>query len=247
MFVIVAACACPDRAFAQFAITPVWDSSISSDPNAATIMETINAALQVYGFDIATPGGVTIKFQTKTTGLGSSSTSVTTTNYTNYLSRLNTYATSAADAAAIAHLPSGPNNPVNGNTNITMATALARAIGINANPGSGTDCTISLNISIMNLSRVGQVAGKYDLFAVASHEIDEALGFGSALNNLAQDAPPPTGSIRALDLFRYDENGNRSFNTTLSSQAYFSIDGNRLVLGRFGHRPVPTSKLGNAH
>jgi hypothetical protein len=77
----------------------------------------------------------------------------------------------------------------------------------------------------MNLNRSSINPAKYDLMAVVSHEIDEALGFGSALNGLANGAAAPNGAVWGLDLFRYDQNGNRSLNTSLGSQAYFSLDG----------------------
>lgn len=48
---------------------------------------------------------------------------------------------------------------------------------------------------------------------------------GSALNGLAQNAAAPTGAVWGEDLFRYDQFGNRSLNTTLASPAYFSLDG----------------------
>jgi hypothetical protein len=207
-------------------INPVFDSSITGDPNATTIMNTINSAIAVYEASFSDPITVTITFMEKTSGLGSSSTFVTTKTYSSYFSRLSADATTAYDAIALAHLPGGTNNPVNGNTSMDLTTANARAIGYNSNPPSGqSDGTISLNTSIMNLDRSSIDPNKYDLFAVASHEIDEVLGFGTALDGLTNGAATPTGAVWGMDLFRYDQNGSRSFDTTLSSQAYFSIDG----------------------
>src|SRR5262249_54183506 len=158
-------------------------------------------------------------------GLGSSSTFFVSRNYTNVRSRLSSHATTADDMVALANLPGGAFNPVNGNMSVNLSTANARALGFSANPPPGSpDGTISLNTSIMNLDRTSINPGKYDLFAVAAHEIDEVLGFGSALNNLNNGDPTPTGAVWVLDLFRYDQNGNRSFDTGLSTQAYFSID-----------------------
>ena len=77
----------------------------------------------------------------------------------------------------------------------------------------------------MNLTRTSIDPSLFDLFAVAAHEIDEVLGLISALDGLANDDPAPTGDVKVMDLFRYDENGNRSFNIASSSQAYFSLDG----------------------
>jgi hypothetical protein len=82
----------------------------------------------------------------------------------------------------------------------------------------------------MNLDRASIDPAKFDLFAVAAHEIDEVLGLTSALDGLANGDPAPTGDAEVMDLFRYDQNGNRSFTTASSAQAWFSLDGStRLV------------------
>ncbi len=54
----------PGRAHAVgLTITPTFDSSITSDPNAAAIEGAINAAIGVVASDISTPMNVTIYFQ----------------------------------------------------------------------------------------------------------------------------------------------------------------------------------------
>ena len=89
-----------------------------------------------------------------------------------------------------------------------------------------SDGTISLNTSIMNLTRPPGNESNYDLQAVVMHEIDEVLGIGSALNNLAQGAPAPTGAVWGMDLYRYvTGSATRSFNTTLATASSFSING----------------------
>ena len=104
---------------------------------------------------------------------------------------------------------------------------LARALGFSgANPPPGeADGTIYLNTSIMNLSSTQTDPTKYSLFAAVSHEMDEALGFGSALNGLTNGAPTPTGPVLPEDLFRYAAGGARSLTTSVSAAAYFSLDG----------------------
>jgi hypothetical protein len=94
------------------------------------------------------------------------------------------------------------------------------------------DSTITLNTAICNLDRLSINPTKYDLLAVTAHEIDEALAFGSALNNLNNGDPSPT-TIEADDLFRFDQTGARSYNTNLSTQAFFSVDGGTTDLARF--------------
>jgi len=207
-------------------IKPVFDSSIANDPKAASIMNTINSAIAVYEASFSDPITVTINFQETSSGLGASSTYFTTKSYSSYLSHLASDSSTASDSTALAHLPGGFSNPVNGNRSVTLSTANARAIGYNSNPPFGEpDGYVYLNTSIINPDRLSINPNKYDLFAVVSHEIDEVLGFDSALNGLSNGSSNPGGAVSSLDLFRYDQNGNRSLSTSSSAQAYFSIDG----------------------
>jgi len=219
-------------------ITPIFDTTITSDANAATIMSTINAAIAVYESKFSDPITVVIKFQKVGSGLGQSSTYYGSISYTTYLSALAADATTADDATALATLPVGPNNPVTGDANMDVTTANLRALGFAATPPGGIDSTVGLNTAIMNLDRSSINPGKYDLMAVASHEIDEALGFGSALNGASNGGPTPTGAVWGQDLFRYalPPAGTRSFNTIAASQAFFSIDGGATDLVRFNQQ-----------
>jgi hypothetical protein len=208
----------------QFVIVPTFDSTITSDPNAALIEAGINATIARVEAAVATPITVSIAFQETNGGLGQSSSFINNISYTAYRNALQTAQTlSANDITAIASLPPGPNNPVNGNTNVTLTTPLLRALGFNSqgNTGGQPDGTISLNTSIMNLSRTGsQNPSNYDLQAVAGHEIDEVLGTGGSGSSL----PTTNGPIGPLDLFRYSSPGVRSFTTSTSAAPYFSID-----------------------
>ncbi len=157
-------------------------------------------------------------------GLGQSSTYYGTFTYSNYRSALASHATTADDVTALAHIPAS--NPVNSSSSVNLMLPLARALGFNANPPSGqTDGTISLNTSLMNLALTDNNASKYSLYATVCHEIDEVLGFSSAMNGLNNGDPAPTGPISPEDLFRYDGTGARSFTTAANAVAYFSIDG----------------------
>ncbi len=122
-----------------------------------------------------------------------------------------------------------------GNNNVRVGTALLRALGNSAGNVS-MDGSISIVTSICNLDRTGpQDPTKYDLMAVAAHEIDEVLGFGSALNGL-QNGDQHPATVKADDLFRYDQNGARSYDTNLATQAFFSIDGGATKLARFNQK-----------
>jgi hypothetical protein len=207
-------------AHAGLIITPTFDNSITGDPNAVNIENTINQAIKIYETTFSDPINVAIKFQEMSGGLGSSSTFFQIVNYSDYLAALKADAKSSDDATALAHLPAGPNNPVNGSTKISVKTANLRAVGINANPPLGSpDGFIGLNTHITDVGSPG-TSGTYSLLATTEHEIDEVLGLGSGLpTSLCQP------NIFPEDLFRYGANGNRSFTTNASAKAFFSIDG----------------------
>ncbi len=211
---------------AQTALTiiPTFDNTINNDPNAATIKSTINQVIAVYEarFTTKTPTTVNITFQEMNSGLGQSSTFIGTVSYSNYRSALASHATTADDTTAVNSLPTGSSVTINGTnfTTVAISTATGRALGFSGFDVP-SDGTVSLRTSIMNLSRTGtQDSSKYDLFAVAAHEIDEVLGFGSAVGGGF-----PAGTLRPQDLFRYDQNGQRSFTSSSTAQAFFSIDG----------------------
>ena len=220
-------------------INPKWDSSIASDSRFADIQSTINAAIAAYKANFSDPITVAITFKKVDTGLGGSCTMAGTFKYSDYRAALASHATSADDALAISALPDVTNNPVNGDSKMCIQTALARALGFTggqANPPTGMpDCTISLNIAQINILPTDTDPRKFSLFAVVSHEIDEALGVGSILNNLGNGDPAPKSLIYPEDLFRYDLTGARSFNTDASSAAFFSLNG-ATQLARFNQR-----------
>ena len=88
-----------------------------------------------------------------------------------------------------------------------------------------TDGTIFLNLGLCNFTSPPTDAQKYSLYSVACHEIDEVLASGSALNGTANGSTPPLQAVYTQDLFRYDANGVRSYNTDSTAIAYFSLDG----------------------
>ena len=204
---------------AGLVIIPVFASNITSDPNAATIEATINTVIAEYEAAFSDPITVTINFQEMTTGLGRSGWYYFTLPYTTVRSELVAGATTTTDATALAHLPNTPTEPVLNQANVLVKSNNVLAL----NPSStltAPNCTVSLNTSICNLSRTSINPSLYDLAGVTAHEIDEVLGMGSALD-------PGNGltSILMEDLFRYDQNGVRSYTTSSSVSSYFSLDG----------------------
>jgi hypothetical protein len=198
-------------------ITPVWDSTILNDPNATTIMNTINAAIQVYETKFSDPVTVQITFAEMPSGLGQSLTFIGPLSYSSYYNALVADSKTTNDVIALAHLPGGSTNPADNTGSIHVTTANQRALGFNANPPPGSsDSTVSLNMSIINIDRISINPSKFDLMAVVSHEIDEALGTSSGLPTAANGHPP--------DLFRFTSAGARTY-TTSGDDAWFSIDG----------------------
>lgn len=220
-------------------IRPIFDATITNDPNSALIQNAINAAIVAYEWQFSDPITVTIQFSKMTNGLGQSTTYSGTIAYSDFLAALASDSMTTNDAVALNYLPAGTGNPVNGDPSITLTTANLRALGINVSPGNNQpDSYIALNFSIMNLTRATADSSKYDLASVVQHEVDEALGLTSALNGVKNGAPVPNGAVRVLDLFRYDPNGARNFNTASNAQAYLSIDGGTTDLVRFNQTEV---------
>ena len=250
---LVALCAVsPGRAHAVgLTITPTFDSSITSDPNAAAIEGAINAAIGVVASDISTPMNVTIYFQELPFGdpaLGRNTTADGPLHYYDYYNALKAIDTapgaSSAQQTAFASLgaaPSGPTsgNPVNGLTQVDITGPNFRALGFNVPPaiqasnGQFYDSVISLNPSLTYPPNANN-GSNYGLQAAALHEIDEALGIGgngSGLNGVSVS----TSDVGPLDLYRYSAPGVRSFSVlpTTSPYAYFSINGGNTVLSYF--------------
>jgi hypothetical protein len=212
-------------------IIPTFDTSITSDPNAAVIEGTINSVINYYDttFTTATasPIDVTIDFK-EGGGLGASSTLVGQVSYQAFINALVAASSGGAtDTTALAHLPIGPNNPVNGSTVIDVKTANLRALGFaTALPPGVFDGVITLNTSLTTPGSPGSSL-QYSLFAVTSHEIDEVLGLGSFAGSAGShgffDQPSPE------DLLRYNGTGGRSFTSNSLAKAYFSLDGTTLL------------------
>jgi hypothetical protein len=204
---------------AGLVIVPTFDSTITNDPNAASIEAAINTAINNITSQFSDPITVNILFAEQTTGLGSSSSALSTVSYATFLTALKGDAKTSDDATAMALLPNVSTNPVNGSTSINIKAANLRAVGINVNPGQ--DGRIWVNTTITSPGSPGSTS-VYNLVPVIEHEIDEVLGLGSALPSV------PQNTILPEDLYRYSAVNTRTFTTTDSRIsgvfAYFSID-----------------------
>jgi hypothetical protein len=250
-------------AYANLIIDATFDSSITSLPGASSVEAAINAADGVLEANISTNITVSIDFQNMTSGLGESTSGIYTASYYDYYNALKAINTapgaSAAQLAAFASLglaPTGESspNPVNGSTSVAFTAPMGRALGFNApalvtGPGGTYDTIIGLNTSIT--SPPNGLSGNYGLQAVATHEIDEALGVGGTGSSIG--AGYSGNPVGVLDLYRYSAPGVRSWSTvqTTSPYSYFSIDGGNTVLSYFNQtagadygdwlsNPIPT-------
>ncbi len=204
-------------------INATFDTSITSDPNAAAIEASINTAISFYTSNLTTatvaPIDVTIKFQ-EGGGLGSSATTLYKETYQSFIDALIAASSDdLTDTTALAGLPTTSLNPVTGSAFINIKTAPLRALGYTgAPPSGGFDGIITVNTALTHPGSTNSSLN-YNLMSVVSHEIDEILGLGSDLGQPAGffDDPAPE------DLFRFDSSGHRSYTTSSSAHAYFAL------------------------
>jgi hypothetical protein len=209
------------QAWANLVITPTYASNIAGDGNVVNIENAIQSAINVYEATFSDPITVNITFQ-EGGGLGGSSSFIGTVSYASYLAALTTHAHSTDDTTALAHLPTAGvggqfDTFFDANGNISVKTANLRALGLGG--AISSDGTITLNTSVTNPGSPGS-SNANSLISVTEHEIDEVLGLGSSLPT------NPNGNPFPEDLYRYTSTPNqRSWNTSTSTVAFFSIDG----------------------
>ena len=244
---LLATCSSVVPVRAGLVINAIYDGSITGDPNAAAIENTINTAIQTYQSLFSNNITVSIYFQ-EGGGLGQSEYEVYSLAYSSFYAGL---VANNANPAAISALQSnggnsntnGGVNPTSGSTLIETKSANARAVGINIAPGclvGGGHCVDSGNgplvdgiISLQTaITTPPQGLGAYSLLSVAEHEMDEILGLGSALENTQGPTDPNVSTDTAFqtgspeDLFRWNAavGGVRTLGTscTIPTTALFA-------------------------
>src|ERR1700722_10216340 len=119
---------------AQLTIKATFDASITGDTNAASIENTINAAIAKYHVAFADPIQISILFMEMSSGLGQSQNSLYKISYSTFYNALVADGKTANDSTALAHLPiasaSGSGNPVTGSTTINVNSATIKALAI---------------------------------------------------------------------------------------------------------------------
>jgi FG-GAP-like repeat len=210
-------------------INATFDSSITSNPNAAGIEAAINRAIAIYESLFSDPITVPILFRYSATGpdgspLGSrisqSDFVVYFLAWDTYINALRADAKTTNDASAIASLPASPLS-----SEMKVPSATGRAVGLNTPPdiaangavGGPYDGIVTINASVPFLFTRPANSSDYDAQRSIEHEMDEVLGFGSFINR--------DSDLRPQDLFSWSSAGVR--NLTANGTRYFSINGGR--------------------
>jgi hypothetical protein len=221
-------------------INPTFDSSITTNPNAAAIEATINRAISIYESLFSDPITIEILFRYATTApddtplpagfLSGSIYVVYPVPWNVYTHALSVDAKTGNDVLAIASLPVTALS-----ANVKLSSAGGRAVGLNTPPipypvlGGPYDGIVTLNSAApFQLTRPTS-ASNFDAQRVTEHEIDEVMGLGSYLGQGASD-------LRPQDLFGWSSPAIR--NLTLSGPRYFSVDGGVTDIANFNQGPA---------
>jgi hypothetical protein len=222
------------------------DSNIDSLGPASTCAVLNSTIADLYSSTF-TNANASIYIEYGNTGLGESSGYENFVNYSTYRSALIAEnGSGSVRSSAIASLP-GVEPALYGGNQVEVSTALGTALGISGLTGTtagGAACTIGAGgcyDAVVTLATPASiVAGgnlyyyrtgafgptDYDIYSVVEHETDEVLGTSSCIgtNGAALSNGCGSNTPAAVDLFRYNGNGNR---VLLSSalDAYFSYNG----------------------
>jgi hypothetical protein len=219
-------------------INPTFGSTGGAAAFSAGDIACINSVIALYQSTFNDPITVNITFNNMNTGLGQSSTALFQTTYGTIHAAMIADGTTADDTVALAGLAGSA--PVSDATQVIFSEANGKALGLTGFP-VGPDSTIGLNAGICfnQHTAAGAAANpsSYDLFAVACHELDEALGTISGVTL--------SSSLLLADFFRYNGNaagvlsGGRSFTSSTAVHAWFSINGTTALdeYNQFNHQP----------
>ncbi len=225
---------------AGLVINPTFDSSITSNPNAAAIEAMITRTIAIfqsllsdpitveilYRFAATDPGGRTLDSGT----VSESDYAVYSIPWVNFTSALVTDAKTSNDNTANASLPTSSLTP-----NVTPSSANGRALALDTPPamfsngrvgtGGQYDGIVTLNSQVPFQFTRPTLTSNYDAQRSTEHETDEVLGFGSHLGN-----SPPVTDLMPQDLFSWSAHGIRNYSA--HGTRYFSIDaGSTYIVG----------------
>lgn len=221
----------------------IYDSSVTNLTNAAEVEGAFSAAVQTFQSLYTNPITVNITVEWGNSDFGNSGEALDGwPSYAQITNALKDAAKTVADRSAVASLP--PSDPITSQHVYWIPRAEAKALTdfhsyflLDPND-TNIDGSVSFasNISWTFDPTNRAVAGKYDFIGIAEHEISEALGRCSDLNY------DPTNGYVPNDLFRFTNNGARSFGVN-DSGVYFSINNGLTALRYFNavtNLPVTT-------
>lgn len=223
-------------AFSARALTfnVTYDASVSNSANSAQIQSAFNAATQILQNLYTNSITINLTVYWGNVGpfaggisLGASQTQfIGTFSYGTLTNALRNSRTTSADTNAVASLPAS--DPIAGNA-WWIPRAEVKALGISASGISANDATLDGSIGFASTVTYTfdptnrAVSGKYDFMSVALHEITEVMG--RVYFDLSTTFVP-------YDLFRFTNNGARSFSIT-ATNTYFSVDNGATALRYF--------------
>jgi hypothetical protein len=226
--VLLAGVAAPG-VFANLIITPTFDTTITTNANAAAIEGAIDSAIGTIEGLYSNSVDIPVKF-TYSPGAAGNLESNTglfySESYSTYVSQLR--ADSAANpgntvlATAIANLADG--NDANGNSQVALAAAQLTMLGV-ARAGNAV---VNINSSQDFAFSRPVTSDQFDAVGGIEHELDEVLGgggAGSTLNNCMTNPGFFCGKYGPTDLYRYSAPLTPSYTTSSTASSYFSIDG----------------------
>lgn len=220
-------------------IKPIFDSSITSQSDAAQIESAFNSAAAVFDRAFANPATVNIAVSWGSVAggaipAGDISTSMDNLSGAYSYAGVVSYLTAASKAnplntvlaTAVSHLPKTDPTRL-GQFEIPYAEAKALGMLPAALPMMdgyiGFDSKVAYDFNPAG----GITAGDYDFQGLAAHEIEEVLGRITGLQSSGVDWATP------FDLYRYAAAGVSSF--SYGAHAYFSVNGGQTDLGNFNY------------
>jgi hypothetical protein len=210
-------------------IQATFDSSITSNPNAAAIEAMINRAISFHESLFSDPITIHIRFRYATTspdGTPLSAGTISQSDFVVYqipwsafINALRADAKTSNDNLANASLPGAPLS-----ASVKPSSANGRAVSLNTptamfangtiGNGGPYDGIVTLNSTAPYQFTRPVNTSNFDAQRATEHEVDEVIGLGS--NATVSD-------LRPQDLFSWSSAGQR--NVTSSGVRYFSING----------------------
>src|SRR3984893_6871264 len=226
---------------AGLTINATFDSSITSNPNAAAVEAMINRAIAIYETLFTDPVTIEILFRYTTTApdghplrpgvTARSDNPFYIIPWDTYIAALRADAKTGNDAVANASLPGTA-----WSSDIRPSSANGRAVGLHTPPamfadgsvghGGPYDGIVTLNSTAPFGFTRPVASNDFDAQRETEHEIDEVMGLGSAAN---------TAYFHTQDLFSWSSPGIR--NISPNGTRYFCINGGNTNIVNFNQDP----------